>query len=173
MKKILNSLLALTLLVALFTFTSCESDDDEPNKPYVGEWESAVYPLRHPVSGDTVGWEKMVFTFTNTTFEDAIYQGQTADAVVSNLSMGGDIANPAEGELEADINILTVQGTAIKKATQPDLFETTFNTFLAERLDQSFDATYTIDGETMVLTIPIKNPVGEGYIETPLTLTKK
>ncbi len=159
------------LCIGLLAFYACEKDNTEENKPYFGKWESNVYPLLDFATMDTIGYEQMSFDFTNSSFEDQISQGQTPELVVPQLTMGGDIDNPSDNLLDVEINKVIISGAEISISTQPELFESTFNAYLSSRLNRNFESTYTIDGDVMVLTIPLKTPMG--LVDTPLTLYRK
>lgn len=154
-------------IVAVFSINyACESGDDEIQKPYVGSWESAVYPL------DSL-YEQMRFKFTNNTFEDEIFVGPSADIIVSAITIKGDIVENTEGILSAKITSLVIGGAELSEATKPDEFNAIFKKNLGHRLDKTFDAPYQINGNVMTFTIPIKNPLTGGYVDTPLNLTKQ
>jgi hypothetical protein len=172
MKNSFKLFIGLAFTAALVTFsTSCDKEEDEVQKPYVGTWESSIYPVRDWTTGDTTSWEKMIFTFTNTTFEDAIFAGTSSTQVSAGLTMGGDIENSTGNVLDASINKIIIGGAEISLATQAELFESTFQTYLGSRLEKSFEGSYTINADTLVLTIPMKSP--NGLVDVNLKLVRK
>lgn len=155
MKKT-NFYLNLTvILLALVVLSSCKKDDDDDDakNDYYGKWQSKVYP-----SLTTAGAvEKMVFDFTNTTFEDKVYQGITADAMQPAAGIKGDIVYNAPSTLNADINEISVQGSPyINKSVDATMFATYFGATLGKILDEQFIATYKFEGDTMILYLPMK-----------------
>ena len=158
-------------LLAVLFFTACE-DDEEKNKDYFGQWESNAYDS-YSTQGVAIK-EKMVFTFTNTTFEDEIYQGLTADALAIAVGIRGDIQNPEQGIMDAEINEIAIQGGAYTdKNTDSTAFYTKFNGSIGAMLYEEFSLDYTIDVDTMLLELPVKNPLGGDDITETLRLYRQ
>jgi hypothetical protein len=158
------------IILLVFCLTGCE-ESGNPKKPYYGTWESTVYPVRDFTNGDTVGWEKMVFQFTNTSFKDDIYQGATSNSTSLALQMAGSMNNSTDNILQAEINEITYQGATVKKESDSVLFESMFMVTLGSRLNETFEATYKISQDTLIFTIPVKIPSG-GTINQSLRLLK-
>ena len=167
-KSVISKIIAVAIL-AVFVY-ACEKDDED--KPYVGNWESAVYDA-YSLTGDVVK-EKMVFNFTNDAFEDQIYQGTTAEALAISAGMKGSVTNPSEGTLQAEINEISLQGGPYTdKLTDETAFYQKFNTTLGLSLYEEFTATYSFSNDTMILSLPAKNPLGGDDITQRIRLTKK
>jgi len=154
MKKTNFYLNLIVILFALVVLSSCKKDDDDDVKnDYYGKWQSKVYP-----SLTTAGAvEKMVFDFTNTTFEDKVYQGISADALQPAAGIKGDIVYNAPSTLNAEINEVSVQGSPyINKSVDATSFATYFGATLGKILDEQFIATYEFVGDTMIFNLPVK-----------------
>ena len=110
MKKLNFLLIAfLALSISSLVFTSCEDDENEPDKVYVGEWESAIYPDIDLSTGLPKGTQKMVFEFTNTSFVGTIYAGlidATTDAELQEATaMKGSISATDTQKLNDSIGL--------------------------------------------------------------------
>jgi len=182
MKKLHFNLLAVLFIALIIGLTiSCE-EDDETKESYNGVWVSSVYPI--PEYNDTglmIGiesYEKMEFTFTNSTFENKVFGGEdsatAAAKTTADLIMAGDIKKVSEGVLEVTIKEIEIPLTGAKYSnTVPSIFDPIFEQLLGERLKDKFEADYVITGNTMVLTIPLINPVvPTTTVDTELNLTK-
>jgi hypothetical protein len=163
MKKT-NFFLSFTVVVfALAVLSSCKKDDEESNNPYVGKWQSRAYPLSASL------FEKMEFTFTNTTFEDKVSQGTSPTTLAQVCAIKGDVVYTEPSTLDVEINQVAVMGGAyVDKATDPTTFATYFAASLGARLEEEFQSTYTFSGDTMILLIPM---IGQAS-PVPLKLTK-
>ena len=171
MKNSKNVLLSLLLALVMVGLNISCSDDGEENKPYVGKWESRVYPVQNPLTGEITGYQKMVFEFTNTDFTDQVYLGASADAITWVIGMMGDIENSSEGVLD-----VTVTGVAALRDAYT-MFETEPETFaaiwgapgsLGAMLFEDFTAEYEFKGDTLALSLPTKLSTAP----TVLNLTK-
>ena len=160
--------LSATLLV-LILFWTCSKDKEETKNPYYGSWQSRAYP-----SMSTPGaLERMEFTFTNNSFEDKIYQGATADALQLAAGIRGDISYTPPATLDATIIEISIQGGPyVSKETDPTAFATTFGATLGVLLYEEFTATYEFSNDTLILTLPMKNPQGGDDLMVPLRLTQ-
>lgn len=167
MNKRMNFFFRLTvILTAITVFSACGDDDEETKNDYYGTWESRVYPANATLTL----FEKMEFTFTNTTFEDKVYQGASADAIGLACGMKGEIIYNAPSTLNAEISDISIQGGAYtNKVSDRTAFDGKFSISLGTRLNEEFVATYTFSNDTMILLIPMKTSVNP----VPLKLTKK
>jgi hypothetical protein len=161
MKKT-NFLLFLTLLFcSILLVTSCKKDDEETKNPYYGKWQSKAYGS--PITPGAL--EKMVFDFTNTTFEDKVYQGVSADALQLVSGIRGSVDYTAPSTLDAEVNEISVGGSPyVNKNDDPTTFATFFALSMGAILDEEFTATYTMDGDSMIFSLPVK------ISETPITI---
>ncbi len=161
----------LPFLLAVLLITACEKDE-EKNKDYYGGWESNAYDS-YSTQGIAIK-EKMAFTFTNNTFEDEVYQGLTADALTLAVGIKGDIENPEVGKMDAEINEISIQGGPYTdKQTDPTSFYTKFDGSIGMMLYEEFSLEYTIDVDTMILELPVKNPAGGDDIMETLRLYRQ
>ena len=161
----------LAVIMVGVVLTGC-SGDDEDIPDYVGEWETPEGPI---VSAAT---EKMVFIFEKNSFEVEVYRDDTATKDIVDLLLAtaitGSLNNSAVGKLDAVIEgVALLSKSYVYKETNEEGFYTLFNAGLGALLEESFTADYVVAGTTMNLTIPIKNPMGEGTVPLPLVLTKK
>lgn len=164
-KRIYFSCITVALTVFAFTLTSCEEETtSDENKAYVGEWETNVYPS---VTG---AMEKMYVTLTNTTFEDVVYQGASAEAIGFATAVKGDITFVEDGKIDVDITAVKVgseSGSYVEKASDETQFYAFFNGGIGQIMLESFTATYeVIDESSMRLIIPVT------YGTDTLNLTK-
>ena len=154
MKKSNLFLIPVLLVSTLMLISSCKKDDDSETKnPYYGKWQSRVYSsaLAQGVL------EKMVFDFTNTTFEDKVYQGLSADALQPAAGIKGDIVYTAPATIDAEINEISVGGSPyVNKNDDPTTFATYFALSMGALLEEEFTATYSFDGDTLVMSLPVK-----------------
>ncbi len=140
-------------------FTGCEEGDDEPDAEYVGKWESAVYLSYDLSTGDLIS-EQMIFTFTNSTFIDKIYQSSdtsvtTHDELSEAAGMKGNM-EATDTEFDVEVTGISVSGGAFtEKSSDPLTFATIWNASLGNLLDESFTAEYVIANDVMVLSLPV------------------
>lgn len=150
MKKT-NFFLSLTIVIfSLVILSACKKDDEETKNPYYGKWESRAYPISQTI------FEKMVFEFTNTTFEDKVSQGTSASALTQVCAIKGDAVYTEPATLNVEVNQVAVMGGAyVDKSTDPTTFATYFAASLGTRLTEQFQATYSFSNDTMILLIPM------------------
>ncbi len=168
-KMIFYLKISLTLLV-ISMFSAC-GDEEETKNPYYGKWESRAYPSLS-LQGAPI-FEKMEFDFTNTAFEDKVYQGVTADALQLALGIKGSVVYTEPSTLAVEVNEISLQGAPyVSKETDPTAFATSFGATMGQRLHETFTATYAFSNDTLIMTLPMINPAGGDDIPTPLRLTK-
>lgn len=171
MKSKLITLLSF-FTFALFVFVACSDDekDDEQqiNEPYVGTWQSRIYPVQDPSNGDTLKWERMTFTFENTTVEDVIEQssGKDSKTVMEAAAIRG-IVDATETAMDIEVTKVSIGGASyIDKSVDTESFTNAYNLALGTLLDEAFTAQYEIyaDGDSLNLTLPTK--LGDKVIRT-------
>jgi hypothetical protein len=170
MKKSKNYLSFFAVLLVLSFLTSCKEDEEETNNDYSGTWKSRVYPsMTNPLIS-----EQMVFTFTNTTFEDKVYQGASATSLNFVSGMKGGVAYTAPSTIDVEVNEISVMGAPyIDKNVDETSFYTYFNATMGQLIYEEFTATYTMSGDTMTLSLPMKNPAGGADIPASMKLIKQ
>jgi hypothetical protein len=170
MRKQMLFALMITLLAIMVI--SCEDENDdatEPDKPYVGVWQSGVYPSIS-LNGDTIV-EQQKFTFTNTEVTDIIKQGPTSDSLATALGIKGSVDNFTDDSLALEIIQISVQGGPyVSKNVDEESFNTTFESTAGTFLYESFKARYIINDDQMQLILPVLFQGNE--ITDTLNLTK-
>ncbi len=175
-----GKLYLLFTVMIIFVAFSCDNDEEtaEPNKPYVGQWNSNIYSTLS-LSGKPIK-EQMRFTMTNNTFENRIYQSDTitSEDVMHVMAIKGSIDNSGDDTLSTEINSIAIGADGTPFINKNDskeieeLFDQQFGGTLGKMLFEEFDATYNLyaNGDSMLFTIPIKND-GD-TINMPLKLGK-
>lgn len=169
----------MTVLCFSLVFISCDDEDKEDDKPYAGTWETEAYNSMNFATQQPIK-EKMTITFTNTTFEDKISQGASADAMAIATKVKGDVTEVSDGNVEVEITGVALQdGTYIMKDSDKTNFEEIFYLQsevafgIGHVLKEKFTAKYELDGDKMMLILPVKNPITSGEVTDTLNLTRK
>ena len=149
MKNLFFGGLTMLAVVAL-TFASC-SEEAETDKPYVGDWHTKAY-----YNADTV-LEQMFITFTNTTFEDIVKQGLTADAMSEAVKVKGDVEYVEDGKINIILQAVSAGGSPYIDKENEEAFNLAFEATIGQAMKEEFEARYIITGDnTMGLIIPVK-----------------
>ncbi|MCG8697940.1 MAG: hypothetical protein MI922_07795 [Bacteroidales bacterium] len=170
----------MTVLCFSLVFVSCDDEDKEDDKPYAGTWETEAYSSMNFATQQPIK-EKMTITFTNSTFEDKISQGASADAMSIATKVKGDVTEISDGSVEVSITGVALgDGTYLMKESDLEQFNKAFylkspQAFgIGNVLKEKFTAMYELDGDKMKLILPVKNPLVEGEeLTDTLNLTRK
>ncbi len=169
MKNFTNSLkVFIPIGLILIVLFSCEDDKSEPDKAFVGKWQTEIFSSYDLLTGAPVE-QQMHITLTNTTFENKIVQrdsGSVAELKFKS-AIKGKITDATDKDMNIEITQLSItEGVFFNKETDLETFNSAWTASLGKMLYEEFEAKYSIDGEKMELIIPIKY----GTIETTDTL---
>jgi hypothetical protein len=153
MKRTNFFLILVTMVSTLVIISSCKKDSEETKNPYYGKWQSRAF--NSPT--DPTTFEKMVFDFTNTTFEDKVFQGASADALQQAAGIKGTIDYTAPSTIDVTVTEVSVGGSPyVDKSVDATTFETFFALSVGTLLDEQFTATFAVVGDSLELTLPVK-----------------